>query len=61
MTQELKQAMKWYGIAAMAGDAPAKERVDFLRGQMNAADIKLADNAAMAFAPLPALNEANSL
>jgi len=61
VTQDLKQAMKWYGIAAMAGDAPAKERVDFLRGQMNAADIKLADNAAMAFAPLPALNEANSL
>jgi hypothetical protein len=61
VTQDLKQALKWYGIAAMAGDAPAKERVDFLRGQMKASDIKLADNAAMAFAPLPALDEANSL
>jgi hypothetical protein len=61
VTQDLKQALKWYGIAAMAGDAPAKERVDFLRGQMKAADIKLADNAAMAFAPLPPLGEANSL
>ena len=61
VTQDLKQALKWYGIAAMAGDAPAKERVDFLRGQMKAADIKLADNAAMAFAPLPALDEANTL
>ena len=59
--QDLKQALKWYGIAAMAGDAPAKERADFLHGQMKAADIRLAHTAAMAFAPLPALDEANSL
>jgi AcrR family transcriptional regulator len=61
VTQDLKQALKWYGIAAMAGDAPAKERVDVLHGQMKAADIKLANNAAMTFSPLPALDEANSL
>jgi AcrR family transcriptional regulator len=61
VAQDLKQALKWYGVAAMAGDAPAKERVGFLRGQMKAADIKLADNAAMAFTPLPPLDEANSL
>lgn len=59
--QDLKQALKWYGIAAFAGDQPAKERVDFLRGQMKAADIKLATNAAMAFSPLPALEDANNL
>ncbi|HWY66826.1 MAG TPA: hypothetical protein VNX61_16545 [Rhizomicrobium sp.] len=59
--QDLKQALKWYGIAAFAGDQPSKERVDFLRSQMKAADIKLATNAAMAFAPLPAVQEANSL
>jgi localization factor PodJL len=59
--QDLKQALKWYGIAAFAGDQPSKERVEFLRSQMKAADIKLATNAAMAFAPLPAVQEANSL
>lgn len=59
--QDLKQALKWYGIAAFAGDQPSKERVDFLRGQMKAADIKLATNAAMAFSPLPALEDANNL
>jgi TPR repeat protein/AcrR family transcriptional regulator len=59
--QDLKQALKWYGIAAFAGDKPSQERSDFLRSQMKASDIKLATNAAMAFAPLPALEEANSL
>ena len=59
--QDLKQALKWYGIAAFAGDQPSKERAEFLRSQMNAADIKLATSAAMAFAPLPPLQEANSL
>jgi localization factor PodJL len=59
--QDLKQALKWYGIAAFAGDQPSKERVDFLKGQMKAADIKLATNAAMAFSPLPALDAANTL
>jgi localization factor PodJL len=59
--QDLKQALKWYGIAAFAGDQPSKERVDFLKGQMKAADIKLATNAAMAFSPLPALEGANNL
>lgn len=59
--QDLKQALKWYGIAAFAGDQPSKERVDFLKGQMKAADIKLATNAAMAFSPLPAPEDANTL
>jgi len=59
--QDLKQALKWYGIAAFAGDQPSKERAEFLRSQMSAADIKLANNAAMAFAPLPPLAEANNL
>jgi hypothetical protein len=59
--QDLKQALKWYGIAALAGDQPSKERADFLRGQMKGFEIKLATNAAMAFSPLPALEDANSL
>ena len=59
--QDLKQAMKWYGIAALAGDQPAKERTEVLRGQMKVSDIRLANNAAMAFAPLPAPEAANSL
>jgi TPR repeat protein len=59
--QDLKQALKWYGIASFAGDQPSKERVEFLKGQMKAADIKLATNAAMAFSPLPALEAANNL
>lgn len=59
--QDLKQALKWYGIAALAGDQPSKERADFLRGQMKAADVKLATNAAMGFSPLPAAVDANSL
>jgi localization factor PodJL len=59
--QDLRQALKWYGIAAFAGDQPSKQRAEFLRSQMNAADIKLATNAAMGFAPLPALEEANNL
>jgi len=59
--QDLKQALKWYGIAALAGDQPSKERADFLRGQMKSLEIKLATNAAMAFSPLPALEDANSL
>jgi len=59
--QDLKQALKWYVIAAMAGDAPSKERVDFLRTEMAPADVKLADTAALNFSPLPALPEANTL
>ncbi len=61
VTQDLKQALKWYGIAAKAGDAPSKSRADFLRGQMKAPDIKMADAAATNFAPLLPLPEANSL
>jgi localization factor PodJL len=59
--QDLKQSLKWYSVAALAGDAPSKERAQFLRGQIKPADAKLADAAAMAFAPLPALAEANNL
>jgi TPR repeat protein len=58
--QDLKQSLKWYGVAAMAGDAPSKERAVSLRREMNPADAKLADAAAMAFAPLPALAAANN-
>jgi TPR repeat protein len=59
--QDLKQALKWYAIAALSGDAPSKERAEVLRGQLKAVDVKLAGNAALSFAPLPALGEANSL
>ena len=59
--QDLTQALKWYGIAAQAGDQPSKARAEFLRGQMNGADAKRAMDAAMAFAPLPSLPEANTL
>jgi localization factor PodJL len=59
--QDLQQALTWYGIAGLAGDAPSKERAEVLREQLNPTDAKLAANAALAFAPLPALGEANSL
>ncbi|MBA2589396.1 MAG: SEL1-like repeat protein [Alphaproteobacteria bacterium] len=59
--EDLKQALKWYAIAALSGDAPSKERAEVLRGQLNASDVKLAANAALGFAPLPALGAANSL
>jgi TPR repeat protein len=59
--QDLRQALKWYGIAGLAGDAASKERAEVLRGQLNAPDARLAGNAALAFVPLPALGEANSL
>ena len=49
------------GIAAAAGDQPSKARAEFLRGQMSADDVKLAADAALAFAPLPALPSANTL
>jgi TPR repeat protein len=59
--QDLKQALKWYGIAAVAGDAPSKDRAESLRREMKPDDVKLADAAALAFAPLQALSEANAL
>jgi localization factor PodJL len=59
--EDLKQALKWYAIAALSGDAPSRERAEVLRGQLKAADVKLAANAALGFSPLPALGEANSL
>jgi localization factor PodJL len=59
--QDLEQALKWYGIAGLAGDAPSKTRAEILRGQLSPAQAKLAANAALVFAPLPALGEANSL
>lgn len=59
--EDLRQALKWYAIAALAGDAPSRERAEVLRGQLKAADVKLAANAALGFSPLPALGEANSL
>ncbi|HSS12327.1 MAG TPA: tetratricopeptide repeat protein, partial [Rhizomicrobium sp.] len=61
VTQDPRQALKWYAIAAHAGDHPSRARADFLRGQMKAEDAKLAANAALAFAPLPALASANTL
>jgi TPR repeat protein len=61
VTQDPRQALKWYGIAAAAGDQPSKARAEFLRGQMSVDDVKLATDAALAFAPLPALPSANSL
>jgi localization factor PodJL len=59
--EDLRQALKWYAIAGLAGDAPSKERAEVLRGQLKAADVKLAANAALSFSPLPALGDANSL
>jgi localization factor PodJL len=61
VVQDPRQALKWYGIAAAAGDQPSKARAEFLRGQLTAADAKLATDAALAFAPLPALPSANIL
>jgi TPR repeat protein len=59
--QDLRQSLKWYAIAGLAGDVAARARAEFLRSQMEPLDVKFASNAAMAFAPLPALGEANSL
>jgi hypothetical protein len=59
--QDLVQALKWYGIAAHSGDQASKARADFLRQQMNADDARRATAAAMAFEPVPALPEANTL
>lgn len=59
--QDPLQAFKWYTIAAMAGDASAKERLATLRGEMAADEIKLAGNAAQAFEPVPAAEDANTL
>jgi len=61
VTQDPRQALKWYEVAAQAGDQPSKARVEFLRVQMNPSDVKLAGDAALAFAPLPALPSANAL
>ena len=59
--QDLNQALKWYGIAALAGDSPSMARADFLRGQVTEQDARLAANAAQGFAPLPPLGTANTL
>jgi TPR repeat protein len=59
--QDPRQALKWYDIAARAGDQPSKARAEFLRGQMTASDVRFAADAAQAFAPLPALPQANGL
>lgn len=61
VAQDPRQALKWYDIAARAGDQPSKARAEFLRGQMTAADVRFADDAAQAFTPLPALPQANTL
>jgi localization factor PodJL len=58
--QDLVQSLKWYGVAAIAGDMPSRERAEHLRGEMKPDDVKLADAAAMAFSPLPALGDANN-
>jgi TPR repeat protein len=59
--QDLGEAFKWYAVAGLAGDAPSKARVAFLRGQMKAADAELAADAAQDFEPLPSLAAANEL
>ncbi len=59
--QDLAQALKWYGIAAQEGDAPSRARAEFLRGQLKAADVRMAVNAAQAFTPLAAPAGANLL
>jgi TPR repeat protein len=61
VTQDPLRALKWYGVAARAGDQPSKVRAEFLKSQMTAGDAKLAADAVLAFAPLPALASANSL
>jgi TPR repeat protein len=61
VAQDPVQALKWYRIAGRAGDGPSKERAQFLEGQMDAKTAKLALNAAQEFAPIKALEEANSL
>lgn len=59
--QDLKQALKWYAVAAFAGDVPSQQRVDFLRTQMKADEVKLAMNAAGSFMPLTGIDGANGL
>jgi AcrR family transcriptional regulator len=59
--QDLRQALKWYGVAALAGDAQSQVRAAFLHGQLKPAEARLADAAAMSFAPLPTVEPANRL
>ena len=61
VAQDLKQALKWYGIAALAGDAPARARADFLGSQLGPVDVQAATMQAREFTPLPALQSANRL
>ncbi len=61
VAQDPRQALKWYEVAAAAGDQPSKARAEFLRAQMPPSEVKLAGDAAQAFAPLPALASSNSL
>jgi len=59
--QDLGEAFKWYAVAGLAGDAPSRARVAFLRGQMKPAEAQRAADAAQNFAPLPSLAAANEL
>jgi len=61
VAQDPRQALKWYEVAAAAGDQPSKARAEFLRAQTPPFEVKLAGDAAQAFAPLPALASSNNL
>ncbi|MGB8602480.1 MAG: hypothetical protein WCD42_09825 [Rhizomicrobium sp.] len=49
--QSMVQAYKWYAVAASQGDPEAKGRLGVLAGQMNPAEQKQAETAALAFKP----------
>lgn len=59
--QSLRAALTWYGIAARAGDAPAAERTEVLRGQLGPAEVALAEAATARFAPQVPPAQANRL
>ena len=57
--QSLLDAYKWYAIAAAAGDAESKSRIDALGTQLSADDRAAAQHSADAFHAQPLNPKAN--
>jgi localization factor PodJL len=57
--KDLRQAYKWYALAARAGDEEAARRQEALRGKLSATDLALATAAVEAWKPLPIDEVAN--
>src|SRR5688500_19415734 len=57
--QNLGEAYKRYAVAAAQGDGEAKKRVDALAGELSAAELAKAREAAAGFKPQPMARAAN--